>query len=221
MATLAYLRVSTDEQAQSGLGLEAQLAAIRRAAGEPTAVYSDEGCSGGDPKRPGLLSCLEALRAGDTLVVAKRDRLARDTFLALWVEKEAKRRRARIVSAAGEGTDSDDPAAVLMRTLVDAFAQYERAIIGARTSSALKAKRARGQKTGGYVPFGFRLAEDGRTLVADAAEKAVIAQVRQMRADGWTLRAIAADLEARGVLTKQGRARWHAEGVAAILRQAA
>lgn len=221
MATLAYIRVSTDEQAQSGLGLEAQLASIRKAAGEPTAVYADEGYSGGDPKRPALLAALEALRAGDTLVVAKRDRLARDTFLALWIEKEAKRRRARIVSAAGEGTDSDDPAAVLMRTLVDAFAQYERAIIGARTASALKAKRARGEKTGGTVPFGYVLAADGRTLVAEPAEQAVITEVRQMRTDGWTLRAIASELESRGVLTKQGRARWHAEGVAAILRQAA
>ncbi|MFA6110988.1 MAG: recombinase family protein [Candidatus Latescibacterota bacterium] len=221
MATVAYLRVSTDEQAQSGLGLEAQLDAIRRAAGEPAAVYRDEGFSGGDPKRPALLDALESLKTGDVLVVAKRDRLARDSFLAAWIEKEAKRRRARIVSAAGEGTDSDNPGDVLMRRMVDAFAEYERAMIGARTAAALKAKRRRGEKTGGDVPFGHQLAADGRTLVEDPDEQTVIGLVRELRAEGLSLRQIGAELERRGFLTKSGKAKWNPNRVWVLLKTAA
>lgn len=221
MATIAYLRVSTDEQADSGLGLEAQLAAIEKAVGKPDAVHRDEGYSGKDPQRPGLLGALEALRRGDRLVVAKRDRLARDTFLALWCEKEAKRRNARIVSAAGEGTESEDPAAVLMRTLVDAFAQYERQLIAARTAAALQAKRARGEKTGGDVPYGFRLAEDGCHLVEDPDEQRTVDLVRELKGRGWSLRQIGAELEQRGIRTKRGGTTWHAETVKAALRSAA
>jgi site-specific DNA recombinase len=222
MATIAYLRVSTGEQAESGLGLEAQLSAIESAVGAPSAIYRDEGYSGSDPRRTGLLAALEALKAGDVLAVAKRDRLARDTFLALWIEKEAKRRGARIVSAAGEGTESDDPAAILMRTLVDAFATYERQVIGARTAAALAAKRRRGEKTGGDVPFGYQLAEDGKTLVEDADEQRVIALVNELRERGWSLRQIGTELEERGVTTKTGKKTWsHTTVRKILLREAA
>ena len=206
--TIAYLRVSTDEQAESGLGLEAQLAAITNAAGTPDETFSDEGLSGSNPRRPGLLAALEALKSGDTLIVAKRDRLARDTFLALWCEKEAKRRGAHIVSAAGEGTESDDPAAQLMRTLVDAFATYERQLIGARTAAALQAKRQRGEKTGGTCPYGYRLADDGKTLLEDPTEQKGLSLLAELRQRGWTYRAIAAELEQCGILTKTGGTKW-------------
>lgn len=220
--TIAYRRVSTDEQAESGLGLEAQAAAIRQAVGEPDAWYGDEGVSGKEPNRPGLLAALEALKAGDVLVVAKRDRLARDTFLALWCEKEAKRRGARILSAAGEGTSGEDPAAVLMRTLVDAFATYERQLIGARTAAALKAKRDRGEKTGGTRPYGFRLAADGRSLEADPSEQQALELVRELRTRGRSFRAIGAELEARGIPTTTGKVTWTHTAVRKLVgRQAA
>ena len=76
MATIAYLRVSTDEQASSGLGLEAQLAAIRAAA-TPDAVFTDDGYSGSNIERPALHAALSALKKGDVFMVAKRDRLGR------------------------------------------------------------------------------------------------------------------------------------------------
>lgn len=85
------------------------------------------------------------------------------------------------------------------------------------TAAALKAKRARGEKTGGDVPFGYRLAEDGRTLVEDAEGQRVIALVRDLRANGWTRRAIGAELEGRGVLTKRGGTHWHPETVKSLL----
>jgi DNA invertase Pin-like site-specific DNA recombinase len=147
---VAYLRVSTDRQE---LGPEAQRAAIEAwAAREGVTVaawHVDAGVSGAAAiaDRPELVAALASLtvhRAG-VLVVAKRDRLARDVMAAAMLERMALDAGARIVSAAGEGTDSNDPSAVLMRTLVDAFAQYERAMIAARTKAALGAKRARGE----------------------------------------------------------------------------
>ena len=140
-------------------------------------------------------------RAG-VLVVAKRDRLARDVMAAAMLERMVVDAGARIVSAAGEGTDSNDPSAVLMRTLVDAFAQYERAMIAARTKAALGAKRARGERAG-TVPYGFTADAAGR-LAPCAAERAVIAQVHALRAAGLSQRAIVAELARAGVVGRTG-----------------
>jgi len=219
MAVIAYLRVSTDEQANSGLGMDAQLAAIKAAAGDIDAVYRDDGFSGSDPKRPGLLSAIDSLKNGDLLYVAKRDRLARDTFLSLWLEKEAKRKSARIISAAGEGTGSDDPSSVLMRTLVDAFATYERQLIGQRTAAALQQKKARGEKTGGLVPFGYDVDSDGIRLVPNQKEREAIEIIKELRGRGHTLRAICDELQQRNIKTKTG-GKWYPQTVKRALEAA-
>ena len=91
-----------------------------------------------------------------------------------------------------------------MRGIMDVFAQYERGIIRARTKAALAAIRARGQKTGGGVPFGYSLADDGRTLVAVATEQATIARARDLAAEGRSLRAVAAALAAEGHASRKG-----------------
>lgn len=166
----AYLRVSTDKQGESGLGIEAQHASVTTAAarlGVPlVSVFTDAGTSGSlsIDDRPVLLDAVSALRRGDVLIVAKRDRLARDVIAAAMIERLIVKRGARIVSAAGEGTDCDDPSAVLMRRLIDSFGEYERLIIAARTCAALSAKRRRGERTSRFAPFGYQLAHDGRRL---------------------------------------------------------
>jgi DNA invertase Pin-like site-specific DNA recombinase len=225
MATIAYIRVSTDEQAQSGLGLEAQLAAIGKAVGAPDTIYRDEAISGSNTQRPGLLAALESLRQGDVLVVAKRDRLARDIFFSLWVEKEAKKRGGRIVSAAGEGTEAEDPASVLMRHMVDAFAEYERNIIADRTAAALAQKRARGEKTGGIVPYGYSVpvaagadVSTPKRLMQNKGEMATLDLIQDLRREGHTLRGIAAELERRAIPTKTGKAHWQAKTVSNLLK---
>src|SRR5207344_467275 len=135
------------QQAESGLGLEAQRASVVTAAGrlglELTRTFVDAGTSGSltIEDRPVLLDAVAALRRGDVLLVAKRDRLGRDVIAVAMIERLIAKRGARVVSAAGEGTDSDDPSAVLMRRLIDSFAEYERALIAARTRAALAAQR--------------------------------------------------------------------------------
>ena len=209
MRAIGYVRVSTNEQAASGLGLEGQRAAIvataARLGAELVAVHEDAGLSGSlaVESRPGLLGAVGELRRGDVLLVAKRDRLGRDVVVCALLERLVAKRGAKIVSAAGEGSDDAGPSGELMRTLVDAFGQYERALIATRTKLALAAKRARGERAGN-VPFGFAAKSDGR-LVEDPREQAVIALVRELRAEGATVRGIVEALEARGVTGRTGR----------------
>ena len=110
------------------------------------------------------MDALSASRRHDVLIVAKRDGLGRDVIVVALIERVIARRGARIVSAAADGTDNEDPSNVLMRRLIDSFAEYERLIIGARTKSALAAKRRRGERVSGLAPFGSRFSPDGRTL---------------------------------------------------------
>lgn len=144
---------------------------------------------------------LRALRAG-VLVVAKRDRLARDVYVAATIERAAVAGGARVVSADGTA-NGDTPADAFMRTILDAAAAYERALIRARTKAALAAKRARGERSG-EVPYGYRADDTGR-LDADEAEQAVLAVVAELRAAGLSHRAIVAELRARGLVSRSGR----------------
>ncbi len=207
MKAIGYIRCSTDKQDESGLGLEAQETAVRAAAArlglEVAAVYRDVASgSKGIEGRPGLGDALQALGRGDVLVAAKRDRIARDPLVLLLVEREVERKRARLVSAAGEGTENDDPASVLMRRVLDAVAEHEREMIRVRTRAALRAKKARGESCG-RAPFGMRETPEGR-LEVDPREAEIVAEVRRLRSEGWTLREIVAELERRHVFGRAG-----------------
>ncbi len=216
---IIYLRVSTDEQAASGLGLEAQEATCRAYAAargwEVVAVHTDAGVSGATPvdKRPGLVQALASLKRGFVLLSAKRDRLARSVGIATVIETMAQRAKATVVTP--DAPDSDDPFAVAMRGFMDLVAQLERAQGALRTKAALAAKRARGEKTGGALPLGRGVDAAGRLIEGDAAELEALAIIRALRADGMSIRAIAAELNARGV--KARGERWHATTVARVL----
>ena len=211
---VAYLRVSTDDQ---HLGPEAQRSAIEAYASRHGVVVAewcvDLGVSGGASldRRPGLLSALAAMETtgAGLLLVAKRDRLARDVMIAAMVEASVKRLGARVVSAAGEGTDDDGPTGLLMRRMVDAFAEYEKIVIGARTKAALAVKSARGERVGS-IPLGKRLAADG-TLVDCPAELEAMALVNELRASGMSYREIAARVTLAGYRPR-GTA-WHAQTI--------
>lgn len=216
MTAYAYLRVSTDQQAESKLGLLAQRDACERAY-TIAAVYSDEGVSGktGLDRRPALLEAISELGKGDLLVVAKRDRLGRDPMVVAMIEAAVKRKGARIISVAGEGTESDSPTDILMRRMVDAFAEYERLIIAARTKAALQAKKSRGERVGS-LPYGYKLDGDGKTLVEDEQEQQAIKLINELHARGLSLRNIASRLEAIGLKPRGDK--WHAQTISNILK---
>jgi DNA invertase Pin-like site-specific DNA recombinase len=205
---IGYLRVSTEDQR---LGPEAQRVAVEawaaREGVEVVAWQVDQGVSGATAieARPGLCAALAALRerGAGVLVVAKRDRVARDVVIAAMVERAATAAGARLVSADGTG-NGDSPADAFMRTVIDGAAAYERGLIRARTSAALAAKAARGERVGA-VPYGFRVAADGVQLERDDAEQAVLVVVRELRAAGMSQRAIVSELAARGLVSRAGR----------------
>jgi len=205
---VAYLRASTDEQR---LSAPAQHACIRAwAARERISVagwYLDRNVCSVTPieGRPALRAALAAVSVRDAgvLVVARRDRIARDVVLAAEIERAAARAGARLISATGEG-NGDSPADAFLRTVIDGAAQYERGMIRARTRAALAAKRTRRERVGA-VPYGFALQGDGVHLVTDRQEQATIARARELRAAGLSLRAVAAKLDSEGRVSRRGR----------------
>lgn len=225
MATYAYLRVSTDSQADSGAGIAAQRAAIesfaKRHGLTVDAWHTDAGVSGaaGIESRPALAAAIAGIRKGDTLIVAKRDRLARDTFLAVVIERAVARKGAAIASADGVG-NGDGAADAFMRSVMAAAAEFERGLIRQRTKAAMAAKRRAGERVG-TVPFGWSLGADN-TLVPVPEEQRVIEQIARCRAAGMSYRAIAAILTEGNVTTKAGGTSWSHTSVKSILdRQAA
>jgi site-specific DNA recombinase len=201
LKAVAYLRVSTDEQT---LGMEAQRAAITDWAhrqGVQVALWCEDlGVSGGAEleKRPGLLEALRAvrdLRAG-FLVAHKADRVARDVYVSELVKREL--RAAGAAVALVEGICGDDPFSEMAATVMDAAARLERRMIAARTKAALGVKKAKGEKTGGSVPFGFRLMPDGIHLGPHPVEHPVLLRILDLRRAGLGGRKIAAALTAEG-----------------------
>lgn len=212
MKAIGYIRVSTDDQA---LGLEAQEAQVRSWASqhkhEITAVFSDEGISGATPieKRPGLTAALAAMKRGSILVAAKRDRFARDPGVMIMLEQWVKRSRCKLATCDGVGAD-EGPTGELMAGVMDMFARFERRLIGARTSGALRAKMAKGEAAGGVAPYGYRI-EDGR-LEVDPGEQEALEFMRELRGVGMSLRGIVAELNASRYRPR-GRV-WHLRSVA-------
>lgn len=215
-----YLRVSTDSQADSGLGLESQLTTVKASASRLglvlVEVFTDAGLSGalGIEDRPSLFAAVQALKRGDVLIVAKRDRLGRDLIGVALIERSIARKGARVLSAAGEGTEGTDASAMLQRQILDCFSEYERRLIGQRTKAALRAKRERGERAGN-LPFGYSLNPDGRTLDRNEAEQAVLSALGELRRAGYSQRAIAAELNRQGFTTRRGTA-WRHQYVAAL-----
>ncbi len=228
---VAYIRRSTLLQ---DLSPEAQRAAINAWATRANVTidsWHEDDVSGGDDIEdcPKLLLALDAVRVSGAgvLVVAKRDRLHRDTLKAGMLHAIVAQSGASIVSAAGEG-NGNDPTDVLLRGIIDLFAQHERLMIRARTKAALGVKKARKERTGA-VPLGFRAEATGpiqvkngvsrntAMLVPDESEQATIAAARELRATGLSLRAVAAELLARGHKPRKG-ATFKAETIARMCR---
>ncbi len=212
---VAYIRVSTDRQE---LGPEAQRSAIEawasRVGASVEAWHEDRDVSGAAPLEdcPGLFAALGELGPGDVLVVAKRDRLARDTVKAALLERDVEARGAAIVSADGVG-EVPGPEGQLLRRILDAFAEYERAVIRARIKAALGAKRRRGEPMG-QAPYGYRWAEG--KLEPHGGEQQAIARAQQLARAGRTYQEIADRLEAARYRSRGKR--WSASAVCRALK---
>lgn len=221
LRAVAYIRCSTDEQA---LSPKAQADAIlhwcKIQGMELIESFIDQGVSGGSEvaDRPGLLACIDAMTRLDAgiLAVVRRDRLTRDVIVGATIERLVERQGGRVRSTDGVG-EGQGPEAALLRTMVDAFSQYERALIVARTRSALAVKKGRGERVGG-IPWGYSLGSDGVQLIRCESDWRMIKRIAAMRRRGQSLRRIAANLTKARAKTKMGSTKWFVESVRLALQ---
>ena len=195
---IAYFRVSTDKQGRSGLGLEAQKAAVASyvAAGQLLASYTEVE-SGRRNDRPALAAAVAACKQHKaTLVVAKLDRLARSVYFI-----------ASLMEAKVDFVCCDMPTANrLTLHVLSAVAEHEREAISTRTKAALAAAKARG------VKLGNRSLPAINKAAADARAATLARLIAELQGRGVSLRKIVAELNARGVPTASG-GRWHLTSV--------
>lgn len=207
---ISYLRVSTDRQGRSGLGLEAQRAAVekyRLQTGCDVVQEYVEVESGKRNDRPELVKAIaHAKTIGATLVFAKLDRLARNAhFLLGLVESGAELAFCDIPQM------PDGPFAKFMLTQMAAVAELEAGLIGQRTRDALKAAKERGVKLGGFRgAHAAQRAAEAKARQADADAERVRDTIAAIQSGGVTSASgIARCLNERGVLTPRG-GRWQA-----------
>jgi len=211
----AYLRVSGKGQLE-GDGFTRQLAAIKKYATANdiriVRVFREEGVSGTKDleNRPALQELLIALHSNGTqmVLVEKLDRLARDLMIQESIIADMKRNGFEIVSVTEPDMCSDDPSRVLIRQILGAFAQYERAMIVQKLRGARQRIRAKVGRCEGRKPYGTRPGEND-----------VIARIRELRQQGTAVDKIAAALNSEGKKPRAGQ-RWYATSVYRVLKAA-
>ena len=156
---VGYMRVSKADGSQS---TDLQRDALLAAGADPGALYEDE-ASGKKDDRPQLVACLKALRAGDTLMVWKLDRLGRDLRHLVNIVHDLTERGIglKVLTGQGAAIDTTTASGKLVFGIFAALAEYERELISERTVAGLAAARARGRKGGApykMTPAKVRLA---------------------------------------------------------------
>jgi len=210
---LGYVRVSTENQNGSDTyGLETQRSAIAKYCQdndlELVQVFEDPALSGSLEalKRPGLRALLEDVREGDKVVVARLDRIARDLYLSLWIEKEIRKAGAELISI-GEPYRWNDPTQKLLLNIIMSFAEFEKSLITTRLSSGRKTKAKQGGYAGGNAPIGYTAERGDKALTVDEEKAESVRRVFELR-DAFpyaTLLKIANILNAEGHTTKEGK----------------
>lgn len=225
MNVLIYSRVSSFDQSINGISLEAQEAKLRAYAElynlSVVGAITDAGESAKSLDRPGLRRALEILRSGraDGLVVTKLDRLTRS--VSDWqylISNIFSDKAGRQLFSVADNIDTRTPSGRLVLNILLSLSQWEREEIGQRTREALRHKIKKGERCG-KIPFGYDLADDGRTLVPNSRELGAIEFIVGLRENGYSLRGIATELTSRGIPTKEGGKKWTHSAVSGILQR--
>lgn len=220
MRALGYARVSTDRQSERGISIDVQSSRIRAMAEIQGAELLDvivEGESAKTLNRPGVERLLQLVDSSmvDMVIVAKLDRITRSVKDLAELLERFSRRGVALVSVA-ESLDTATASGRLVMNLLMSVAQWEREVIGERTRQALQFKKSIGERIGG-IPFGYQLSSDGKRLESKPSEQAIIEYATSLRAAGCTLRAIALEMNQRGMTTRCG-GQWHHVYVAGLVK---
>lgn len=209
-----YLRVSGRGQL-AGDGFPRQKEAIQRFADannmEIVRWFQERAVSGATEweHRPAWSEMVQNLNGVRTIVVERVERLARDLGVQEWILRDLKQRGVALVSATEENLDAD-PTRVLVRQMLGAIAQYDRAMTVLKLRAARKRVKAATGRCEGRQPYG--------SLNGEAA---ILARMQDLRAQGSPYDKIAATLEAENVSTRIAGGRWFGSTVAKILRRVA
>src|SRR3954454_11776105 len=198
---VGYIRVSTEEQAANGYGLNVQARAIRSFAESQgytlVDVVSDPGVSGAKrpEDRPGFQRIIELAKAQrfSMLLLWKFDRLARNLLFSVTTVHDLKEQYGIVLRSVTEPIDTASPMGGMIFAILASFAAEERRVITGRTVAGKKEKASRGGFAGGAAPLGYKRDLQGGLLVNDA-EATIVRQVFTMRATGSSLKAIATAL---------------------------
>ncbi len=218
---VGYIRVSTREQAETRLSLTHQEEKIRAFASARdlvlSKVYNDASESAKDLNRPAITQLLAEIdrRRISHVIIYKLDRLTRSVRdLAALLELFDKRKVA--LMAVQDSLDTSSASGRLVINVMGSVAQWERETISERTKAALDVKRRRGERLGGFVPYGWTSRRGA--LVAIPAEQEVVRWIvasRDKSPGGLGYKQIAEELNERGVRPRNGR-KWYASTVRGI-----
>jgi site-specific DNA recombinase len=233
---VGYIRVSTEDQALTGVSLPAQRAKIRAYAElyglELVGIEEDDGVSAKTLDRPALKRALGMIDRGeaDGLLIVKLDRLSRsvadwDKLIAGYFGEKA----GKLLWSVADSIDTRSAAGRLVLNVLMSVAQWEREAIAERTRDALQHKIRTGSRCGS-VRFGFEIdPSDPRRskknnlpvgLVENAVELRAIALMKELRSDGRSYREIAIRLTEQAIPTRDGCERWDHSTVRKILKRA-
>lgn len=207
---VGYIRVSTKKQVDSGFSLKAQEKKLKQYADlyeiDLVKIIVDAGESAKSLKRKGVQEALKMLKDGEAegLLVVKLDRLTRSskdfgTLLETYFS-----RKFSLVSVS-EQLDTNSAAGRLAVNVLMVVSQWEREAIGERTSAALQYKKSKGEYTGGTVPFGYQLAENGVSLLRNEAEQKIIEKAKSLRNWEYSFRKISKILAKQGHLSRNNK----------------
>ena len=221
---VAYVRVSTQEQALEGVSLAAQEERIKAycslAGLTLTEIVKEKGVSAGIPlaDRPGGQTVLELVKKKQVqhIVALKLDRLFRDAIDALTMTRDWDKTgiSLHLVDMGGQALNTSSAMGRFFLSMMASFAELEKNLIGERTTIAMKHKKAMRQV---YSPTPFGFERVGNDLRINEQEIAIILKVKVWRETGWSLGKIAKELNQRCVPTKQGK-RWYASTIRYLLR---
>jgi DNA invertase Pin-like site-specific DNA recombinase len=206
---VAYLRVSTEGQAESGLSLEHQQAKCEALAAlhdfELLETITDAGESAKSLERPGMARLLALVRSRqiEAVLIAKLDRLTRSVRDLTDLITVCTKHGVALLSAA-ESLDTSSAGGRMVVKMLATISEWEREVIGERTKDALNALRQRGHVYG-RIPYGSRRSADGVTLEAHPDEQRMIARLLELRGAGEAWQAIADTLNAEGYRNRAGR----------------
>jgi site-specific DNA recombinase len=205
MRVAGYIRVSSQEQADSGLGLEAQTAKINAMAtvkgwSQPV-IYSDAGVSGTiEPmKRQGMSSLLNDITLGkiDALIVLSLDRLGRKSRIILDLVETMKKHGVILISTK-ESFDSSTAMGTFALQMIAAVSELERNQISERTKAALDVRKEKHGYASGKLPMGYSrvVNDDIETIVINESDAAIVRKIFNLKRSGkHSLRSIASALD--------------------------